>query len=44
MGTLGFVCDRDLISAVGALEATLYKLGHQFELGKGVATVIEELK
>ena len=44
MGTLGFVCDRDLISAVGALEATLYKLGHKFELGKGVATVIEELK
>ena len=43
MGTLGFVCDRDLISAVGALEATLYKLGHKFELGKGVATVIEEL-
>jgi aspartate aminotransferase-like enzyme len=44
MGTLGFVCDRDLISAVGALEATLYKLGYKFELGKGVATVIKELK
>ena len=44
MGTLGFVCDRDLISAVGALEATLYKLGYKFELGKGVATVIENLK
>lgn len=43
MGTLGFVCDRDLISAVGALEATLYKLGYNFELGKGVATVIKEL-
>ncbi|MBR1619425.1 alanine--glyoxylate aminotransferase family protein [bacterium] len=43
MGTLGFVCDRDLISAVGALEATLYKLGYKFELGKGVATVIREL-
>ena len=43
MGTLGFVCDRDLISAVGALEATLYKLGYKFELGKGVATVIKEL-
>ena len=43
MGTLGFVCDRDVISAVGALEATLYKLGYKFELGKGVATVIEEL-
>ena len=43
MGTLGFVCDRDLISAVGALEATLYKLGYKFDLGKGVATVIKEL-
>ena len=44
MGTLGFVCDRDLISAVGALEATLHKLGYEFELGKGVATVIRELE
>ena len=44
MGTLGFVCDRDLIAAVGALEATLYKLGHKFELGKGVQTLIQELK
>ena len=43
MGTLGFVCDRDVIAAVGALEATLYKLGYKFELGKGVATVIKEL-
>ena len=43
MGTLGFVCDRDLISAVGALEATLYKLGYKFELGSGVAAVIKEL-
>ena len=43
MGTLGFVCDRDVISAVGALEATLYKLGYKFELGKGVATVTKEL-
>lgn len=44
MGTLGFVCDRDLIAAVGALEATLYKLGHKFELGQGVKTLIEALK
>ena len=44
MGTLGFVCDRDVISAVGALEATLHKLGYKFELGKGVATVIEALR
>ena len=43
MGTLGFVSERDVITAVGALEATLYKLGHNFELGKGVATLIEYL-
>ncbi|MBQ4123961.1 alanine--glyoxylate aminotransferase family protein [bacterium] len=43
MGTLGFVSERDAITAVGALEATLHKLGHKFELGKGVATLIENL-
>ena len=41
MGTLGFVSERDVITAVGALEATLYKLGHKFELGIGVATLIK---
>lgn len=43
MGTLGFVCERDLIASVGALEAVLKKLGHKFKLGKGVQTLIEEL-
>lgn len=43
MGTLGFVCERDLIASVGALEAVLKKLGYKFELGKGVQTLIEEL-
>ncbi len=43
MGTLGFVSERDVITAVGSLEATLYKLGYKFELGKGVATLIEYL-
>ena len=43
MGTLGFVCDRDLIAAVGALEAVLQKLGHKFNLGDGVKTLIAEL-
>lgn len=43
IGTLGFVCDRDLIASVGALEAVLYKLGHKFNLGDGVKTLIEEL-
>lgn len=44
MGTLGFVCERDLIASVGALEATLAKLGHKFEIGKGVQTLLNELK
>ena len=43
MGTLGFVCDRDLIASVGALEATLLKLRHNFDLGAGVKTLITEL-
>ena len=43
MGTLGFVSERDAITAVGALEATLHKLGHKFELGSGVAALIKEL-
>ncbi len=43
MGTLGYVCDRDLIAAVGALEAVLHKLGHKFNLGDGVKTLIAEL-
>ena len=43
MGSLGYVCDRDLIAAVGALEAVLYKFGHKFNLGDGVKTLIAEL-
>lgn len=43
MGTLGYVCDRDLIAAVGALEATLRKLGYEFEMGKGVKALINSL-
>lgn len=44
MGTLGFVSDRDLITAVGSLEAVLLKLGHNFEVGSGVKAVLETLK
>lgn len=29
IGHLGFVCDRDILSAIGALEATLVQLGHE---------------
>ena len=43
MGTLGFVCDRDILSAVSSLEASLYKLGYKFELGSGVKAAIENL-
>lgn len=43
MGTLGFVCERDLIAAVGALEATLRKLGYEFEMGKGIKELINSL-
>lgn len=44
MGTLGFVSERDLITAVGALEAVLLKLGHKFEIGAGVKAALEALK
>lgn len=43
MGTLGFVSERDLITAVGSLEAVLIKLGYKFEHGIGVKTVLENL-
>ncbi len=43
IGTLGFVSERDVITAVGALEAALHKLGYKFELGTGVAALIREL-
>src|SRR5574344_1646094 len=44
MGTLGFVSERDLITAVGSLEAVLTKLGYKFEAGTGVKAVLEYLK
>jgi aspartate aminotransferase-like enzyme len=44
MGTIGFVSERDLITAVGSLEAVLLKLGHKFEVGAGIKAVLEELK
>lgn len=44
MGTLGFVSERDLITAVGSLEAVLLKLGHKFEVGAGTKAVLEVLR
>ncbi|MCR5262082.1 MAG: alanine--glyoxylate aminotransferase family protein [Candidatus Gastranaerophilales bacterium] len=43
IGTMGYVSERDAIAAMGALEASLYKLGYKFELGAGVAAVIKSL-
>lgn len=43
MGTLGFVSERDLITAVGALEAVLSILGYKFEAGTGIKAVLKSL-
>ena len=39
IGHLGFVCDRDILAAIGALEATLQELGHDSTPGAGIAAV-----
>ncbi len=41
MGTLGYVSERDLITAVGSLEGVLKKLGHKFEAGAGIKALEE---
>lgn len=43
MGTLGFVSERDLITAIGSLEAILMNLGYKFEPGAGIKAVLESL-
>ena len=44
IGHLGFVCDRDVLTAVSAIEATLQSLGlHQGMMGSGVAAAAEAL-
>jgi aspartate aminotransferase-like enzyme len=38
IGHLGYVCDRDVLTAVSAIEATLQSLGlHSGNMGAGVA-------
>ncbi|WP_310482043.1 alanine--glyoxylate aminotransferase family protein [Chamaesiphon sp. VAR_48_metabat_403] len=37
IGHLGFVCDRDILTAIAALEATVAELGHSGTPGAGVA-------
>lgn len=45
IGHLGFVSDCDLLTAVGALEATLVELGYdQFSSGAGIAAASQALK
>ncbi|MFN5515788.1 MAG: pyridoxal-phosphate-dependent aminotransferase family protein [Cyanobacteriota bacterium] len=43
IGHLGFVCDRDILSCIGALEATLMGLGHSAAPGAGVAAACKVL-
>ena len=44
IGHLGFVCDRDVLTAVSAIEATLQAIGlHQGQLGAGVAAAASAL-
>jgi aspartate aminotransferase-like enzyme len=44
IGHLGFVCDRDILSAISALEATLLELGYtDFTPGAGVAAAAKIL-
>ncbi len=44
IGHLGFVCDRDILTAIAALEATLIELGHtEFTPGAGVAAAAKIL-
>lgn len=45
IGHLGFVCDRDVLTAVSAIEATLHALGlHKGRMGAGVAAAAEALQ
>jgi aspartate aminotransferase-like enzyme len=43
IGHLGFVSDRDLLTAIAALEATLQSLGHTGTAGAGVAAASKVL-
>lgn len=43
VGHLGFICDRDILTTVGALEATLQSLGYSFTPGSGVAAAMAQL-
>lgn len=45
IGHLGFVCDRDILTAIGALEATLLSLGYEGGIpGAGTAAAAQVLQ
>jgi aspartate aminotransferase-like enzyme len=44
IATLGYAERYDVITAIAALEFTLRDLGYEFEMGKGVAKVLDYLK
>lgn len=43
VGHLGFVSDRDILTAIGALEATLQELNYDFTPGAGVSAAAQVL-
>jgi aspartate aminotransferase-like enzyme len=43
IGHLGFVSDRDILTAIGALEAALQELGHDSQTGVGIAAAAKAL-
>lgn len=44
IGHIGDIGAKDVLGTIGALELTLHKLGHQFELGAGVRAALEVFK
>lgn len=44
IGHLGFVSDRDILTTIAALEATLTELGYVFTLGAGISAASQSLQ
>lgn len=44
IGHIGDIGAKDVLGTIGALELTLQRLGHQFELGAGVRAALEVFK
>ena len=40
---IGYIDKADTIALIAAVESTLHKLGHKFDLGSGVAKALEIL-